>query len=127
MTMTTCASFALTALSLYGYSANTAANGALALNELHRSHYDLVLTDLNMPQMSGTELIQQMRAEGNSIPVILTSGNSMAEIPPTTARWAWPHYWQSLSCWTNSPHSSKHLLKASSAWLVVRFTISLPN
>ena len=106
--------FCAQALSLYGYKANTASNGAMALAELHRSHYDLVLTDLCMPEMSGTELIQQLRAESNDIPVILTSGKSMSDISPDdgslglTALLAKPFLLDQLATLV------KHLLKAAS-------------
>jgi len=107
--------FCAQALSLYGYSANTAADGALALAELHRSHYDLVLTDLNMPQMTGTELIQQMRAEGNSIPVILTSGNSMSDIPTDDGSLGLATLLAKPFLLDQLATLVKHLLKASSA------------
>ena len=39
-------------------------NGKLALDAFRQSEFDLVLTDLMMPEMSGDELIRHIRAEG---------------------------------------------------------------
>jgi two-component system, chemotaxis family, chemotaxis protein CheY len=39
----------------------TATSGADALTRMKLAHFDLVITDLNMPQMSGIELIEAMK------------------------------------------------------------------
>jgi CheY-like chemotaxis protein len=49
-------------------------NGHEALRELARSDVDLVLTDLNMPGMTGLELVEEMHALGCKVPVILMTG-----------------------------------------------------
>jgi len=36
---------------------------------------DLVLTDENMPELSGSELVAAIRASGLDVPIIMTSGN----------------------------------------------------
>ena len=41
-----------------GYLVNTAANGKEALAAIQAHPYDLVLTDMIMPQMGGMELVQ---------------------------------------------------------------------
>jgi two-component system chemotaxis response regulator CheY len=41
-----------------------ASNGVEALAAIHQQAPDLVLTDWNMPEMSGFELIQAIKAEG---------------------------------------------------------------
>jgi signal transduction histidine kinase/CheY-like chemotaxis protein len=56
-------------------------NGKQALDTLFYQKFDLILLDIHMPQMDGTETLKQMRAEGNSTPVIaLTANNIMHEI-----------------------------------------------
>lgn len=52
-----------------------AGNGKEALEHLASSNIDVVLTDINMPVMSGLELIERMRSTGllESIPVVIIS------------------------------------------------------
>jgi two-component system chemotaxis response regulator CheY len=52
-----------------------AGNGQEALDCLHGNWIDLVLTDLNMPVMTGIELVNNMAADGllKDIPVIVIS------------------------------------------------------
>ncbi len=58
-----------------GYEVETASNGAEALERLRtRQGIDLVITDQTMPVMTGTELFEQLRADGLTMPVILASG-----------------------------------------------------
>ena len=38
--------------------------------------FELVVSDMNMPGMSGLDLIKRLRAEGIGIPVIILTGNS---------------------------------------------------
>jgi len=45
-----------------------AQNGAEALAAVRQDRPDLVLSDWNMPEMSGMELLQALRAEGNGVP-----------------------------------------------------------
>ena len=45
-----------------------AQNGAEALSAVREAKPDLVLSDWNMPQMSGIELLTALRAEGNAVP-----------------------------------------------------------
>jgi len=47
-----------------GYEVITAINGRDALNKLNGSKIDMVITDLNMPEMDGIEFIKHLR--GNS-------------------------------------------------------------
>lgn len=53
-------------------------NGIDALEILDRSKVDLVLADLNMPQMGGVEMIQKMKTAETtrSIPVVIISTES---------------------------------------------------
>lgn len=55
-----------------------AGNGSEALKTLDESHIDLVLADLNMPIMSGMEMIYHMRGSEStkSIPVVIVSTES---------------------------------------------------
>ncbi|HEG42798.1 MAG TPA: response regulator [Phycisphaerales bacterium] len=55
-----------------------ACNGVEALDVLSKNDVDLVLADLNMPEMGGVELIQKMKESDNlaGIPVIVVSTES---------------------------------------------------
>ena len=45
---------------------------------LTQSHYDLLLLDLNLPQLTGKALLRRLRERGNSLPVIvLTASDSL--------------------------------------------------
>lgn len=45
-----------------------AQNGAEALAAVRQEKPDLVLSDWNMPEMSGIDLLRALRAEGNGVP-----------------------------------------------------------
>lgn len=58
-----------------GFQVREAADGAMALNELERGTFDLILTDITMPGMNGMELLRRIRARDLDVPVILVTGN----------------------------------------------------
>lgn len=45
-----------------------ASNGKEALQAIREAMPDLILSDWNMPEMSGIEFLEALRAEGNSVP-----------------------------------------------------------
>lgn len=57
-----------------GYRVIACADGVQALEEFNRGGVDLVLSDLVMPNMDGTELIKQIKAISPATPAILFSG-----------------------------------------------------
>src|SRR6476646_8202818 len=65
-------------LSEHGYRVTAADSGASAVAELYRLPIDLVLAELNMPRISGSELARAIRGEvqWNDIPVMLITGKS---------------------------------------------------
>jgi two-component system chemotaxis response regulator CheY len=48
-----------------------AGDGSDGLNLFHQHEFDVVLTDWNMPRMTGIELLKAIRASGSKVPVIL--------------------------------------------------------
>lgn len=52
-----------------------AENGAKALGVLEKAWIDLVLTDINMPEMNGIEMVQRMSEDGilKTVPVVVIS------------------------------------------------------
>ncbi len=57
-----------------GHRIATAANGAEALEQFAKEHFDLVVTDYKMPKMDGLELIGKLRKAAPGLPIILVSG-----------------------------------------------------
>jgi CheY-like chemotaxis protein len=57
------------------YFVTVAHHGVEALSLLAAGPYDLILTDRNMPLVDGVEMIRQLRAAGNRIPVVMVSGS----------------------------------------------------
>lgn len=64
-------------LQQHQYMTTTAMNGREALECLAEQSFDLVITDLNMPEVNGLELLRQMRMHERyrSIPVIILTGS----------------------------------------------------
>jgi two-component system, chemotaxis family, chemotaxis protein CheY len=62
-------------LSRLGYQTETAEDGAAAWEALQTNRYDLLVTDNNMPRLSGVELVKKVRSARMTLPVILASGN----------------------------------------------------
>jgi CheY-like chemotaxis protein len=66
-----------------GYEVSTATDGLDALAQLRSSVPDLIISDLQMPRMSGLELLSVVRYRFPAIPVIAISGsNEMIEFSP---------------------------------------------
>lgn len=63
-------------LELAGYKVKTAVDGAEALNALTNEAFDLVVSDVEMPRMSGFDLTAKIRAGGRlaHLPVVLVTG-----------------------------------------------------
>jgi len=62
-----------------GYQCKTAADGVDALNVMSKNKIDIVLTDVNMPNMDGYRLTQRLREMGLTLPVIGVTANALAE------------------------------------------------
>jgi adenylate cyclase len=62
-------------LDLQGYRSALAENGRVALEMLRREAFDLLLLDIEMPEMNGFEVLEQLKADRQlrDIPVIVTS------------------------------------------------------
>lgn len=64
------------ALEQAGFEVAEALNGLEALEHLLAAHFDLLVVDVNMPQMDGVSFLQTLRAKDlplSSIPALVTS------------------------------------------------------
>jgi CheY-like chemotaxis protein len=61
-----------------GFAVEAATNGLEALQILERVHPDLIVTDMQMPKMSGSELITALKTnpETATIPIIIVAGRA---------------------------------------------------
>jgi CheY-like chemotaxis protein len=57
-----------------GYQVQDAVDGAAAWDALSEGYYDLLITDNNMPRVSGLELLKRLHAARMGIPVIMATG-----------------------------------------------------
>ncbi|HVU12996.1 MAG TPA: response regulator transcription factor [Phototrophicaceae bacterium] len=69
------ADFVTELLQTSGYSAVIADTGEVALSEISNAQPDLVLLDMNLPDMNGLDLLRQVRAS-SLLPMIVLSGAS---------------------------------------------------
>jgi DNA-binding response OmpR family regulator len=63
----------------WGYQVDAAEDGAEGWDALHTRSYDLLITDNNMPKISGVELVRKVRSARMALPVIMASGARPAE------------------------------------------------
>jgi two-component system cell cycle sensor histidine kinase/response regulator CckA len=70
-----------------GYRVLQAGSGeeALVISRLHRGAVHLLLTDVTMPEMTGPELAQRLRAERPQTPVVFMSGYNDEQLSATGA------------------------------------------
>ncbi|RLU00204.1 response regulator transcription factor [Ketobacter sp.] len=70
----------LAGLKKEGYSVDWMSAGQSALQCLEEEEYDIVVLDLGLPDMDGTDVLQLMRRSGSTTPVIiLTARDSIAD------------------------------------------------
>jgi diguanylate cyclase (GGDEF)-like protein/PAS domain S-box-containing protein len=62
-----------------GWSAEACLTGAAGLGRLAMEPYDLVLVDINLPDMTGHEVVRKARERGEHLPVIVVSGETQID------------------------------------------------
>lgn len=58
----------------HGFSVTVASDGSEGFERACAERFDLIITDLEMPHCNGLELLQALRAAGNTVKVVLFSG-----------------------------------------------------
>ncbi len=66
-------------LTLEGFSVHTVEDGEKALTELRLNPYDLLITDLKMPRLSGLQLLERIEAERLGVLTVLMTGFGTVE------------------------------------------------
>ncbi|MBV7297854.1 response regulator [Enterovibrio paralichthyis] len=64
-----------------GYQVETANDGAEALNKAKAGQYDVIISDVNMPNMDGLEFVRQLRAvpQYKFTPILMLTTETSAE------------------------------------------------
>ena len=78
--------FLASLLTQRGYQVEMAKNGYNALEKLNQQDFDVLITDLEMPHLSGYELIEQVRDEDRwkEMPIIVLTGRASKHIQQLT-------------------------------------------
>ncbi|MEA2063117.1 MAG: response regulator [Gemmatimonadota bacterium] len=66
-----------------GYKVNTADNGGSAVDLLFNDHYDLVISDIAMPEFDGLELLKKLKENDKRVNVIMMTGYPSSETERT--------------------------------------------
>ena len=61
-------------LNYEGYEVSTAEGGEIGLKLAESQHFDLILTDLHMPDLDGTEIVKRVKTTQPEIEIIMISG-----------------------------------------------------
>ncbi len=78
-----CSSLVLTGA---GYHVDAVAEGEAGWEALQARSYDLLITDNQMPGLSGTDLVLRLRSARMALPVIFASGNIVPEQVAASSR-----------------------------------------
>ena len=70
----------------FGCAPQAAASGREALDLFDHGHYDIVLTDLLMPGMSGWEVLEAVHERNPNMPVVIITGSPVADDPRAAKR-----------------------------------------
>lgn len=69
-----------------GFEVDTAADGAVALEMLQATDYDLLITDHQMPRMTGIDLLKHLKVAQPELPVIVVTGEGSESIAAQALR-----------------------------------------
>lgn len=97
-------------LSRCDYAVSTCSSGFQALQILAEEHFDLVLSDVRMPGMSGVELLKSIRNLYPDLPVILLSAIADMDSEMEAAR-------EDMQGYLRKPYTAVELTDAVGAML----------
>ena len=58
-------------LTKHGYTVTGVANGQQALDAMDTGYFDMIISDIMMPEMDGYEFVRQLREAGNATPILM--------------------------------------------------------
>ena len=68
--------FLRTSLSAQGYQVSEAESGGGALDNLRHGAVDVLVLDLGLPDIDGLDIIERLRGQGSSIPIVVLSSRT---------------------------------------------------
>lgn len=90
-----------------GYDVDTAEDGVAAWNRIRAGQFDLVVTDNDMPNMTGMELVSRLREARIPLPVIMMTGQ-LEDLEEVLEHCPW----LLVSATLQKPVSSRELLES---------------
>ena len=77
-------------LAAFGYESQPAADGPSGLAQFVKGGWDVVLTDLEMPEMSGWQVIEAIRQRDPTMPIVIVTAFSDPDVERRAREWAAP-------------------------------------
>ncbi len=74
------------------YELVSAERAAVAARHLRESPFDLVLTDLSLPDAYGRDTVQQLRAAAPEVPIVVLTGSEYPDLDTSFAGLGVAHY-----------------------------------
>lgn len=99
-------------LACSGYQVDAAEDGAAAWVAIQNENYDLIVTDNNMPNMTGVELLQSLYESRETLPVVMATGTVPQEELDR-------HPWLEIQATLLKPYSFDELLATVKTVLAV--------
>ncbi len=63
-------------LNSQGFDVSLARDGQESLDKLEKDHFDLVVTDINMPRLDGVAMMKSMKQSGRNEKIIIMTGDT---------------------------------------------------
>lgn len=99
--------------SLTDASVSYAENGQLALDVAAADMPDVIITDLQMPEMNGLELVESIKSRGYGVPVILMTSFGNEEVAVQALKMGAASYVPKRALATNLIETIKNVLSVS--------------
>jgi len=71
-------------LEVFDYESVRASDGHEALERLADGSFSMVITDMRMPNMTGIELLREVKGKFPQVPVVLISGYAVSDVQDET-------------------------------------------